>query len=93
MFLPDYKFDQDIGYWVHREEVEQQQRIWLGEIDYSLGHMELKQAKNDKSLGVFPFIREKEKVLPLSEYSEMAMKELITSLEWAQRKFSKWNAD
>jgi hypothetical protein len=42
MFLPDYKFDQDIGYWVHREEVEQQQRIWLGEIDYSLGHMELK---------------------------------------------------
>lgn len=35
MFLPNYKFDVDLGIWVHRTEQEQQTRIWLGEIDYS----------------------------------------------------------
>lgn len=35
MFLPHYKFDQDIGDWVNRDESEQKQRSWLGEIDYS----------------------------------------------------------
>jgi len=35
MFLPNYKFDVDLGIWVSREEKEQQQRVWLGEIDYS----------------------------------------------------------
>lgn len=37
MFLPNYKFDVDLGIWVSREEKEQKQRIWLGEVDYSSG--------------------------------------------------------
>ena len=43
MFLPSYKFDVDLGVWVHRIEQEQQQRIWLGEIDYSQGLMSTRQ--------------------------------------------------
>ena len=39
MFLPHYKFDQDLGVWINRDEVEQKQRSWLGEIDYSGGSM------------------------------------------------------
>lgn len=39
MFLPNYKFDVDLGIWISREEKEQQQRVWLGEIDYSQGSM------------------------------------------------------
>ena len=39
MFLPDYKFDVDLGTWCHRLEQEQQTRVWLGEIDYSQGKM------------------------------------------------------
>ena len=39
MLLPHYKFDQDIGNWTNREESEQKQRAWLGEIDYSQGSM------------------------------------------------------
>jgi hypothetical protein len=42
MFLPNYKFDVDLGIWVSREEKEQQQRIWLGEIDYSQGKFDSK---------------------------------------------------
>jgi len=37
MFLPNYKFDVDLGIWISREEKEQKQRVWLGEIDYSEG--------------------------------------------------------
>jgi len=46
MFLPNYKFDVDLGIWVSREEKEQKQRIWLGEIDYSEGQF------NSKSISV-----------------------------------------
>lgn len=35
MLLPSYKFDVDRGVWVNRDEKEQQQRVWLGQIDYS----------------------------------------------------------
>jgi len=37
MLLPNYKFDVDLGIWVSRDEKEQKQRVWLGEIDYSSG--------------------------------------------------------
>ena len=43
MFMPNYKFDVDLGIWVHRLESEQQQRVWLGEIDYSQGFMGARQ--------------------------------------------------
>lgn len=43
--------------------------------------MDLKQAKTDKSLGVFPFIKEKGIVQPLQDYFEMAQQELIKSME------------
>ena len=35
MLLPSSKFDVDRGIWVKRDEKEQQQRVWLGQIDYS----------------------------------------------------------
>ena len=37
LFLPHYKFDEDKGTWTNRDELEQKQRAWLGEIDYSSG--------------------------------------------------------
>lgn len=39
MFLPVYKFDPDQNIWVNRNEKEQTQRVWLGEVDYSSGEL------------------------------------------------------
>ena len=44
MFLPHYKFDIDTGLWINRDEHEQNQRSWLGEIDYSSGKMDFNSA-------------------------------------------------
>lgn len=55
MFLPHYKFDQDLGYWINRDEVEQKQRSWLGEIDYSSGKMSYLSSRDEKQRGQFPF--------------------------------------
>lgn len=40
MFLPQYTFDSDTGFWVNRDEKESQVRSWLGSIDYSRGQMD-----------------------------------------------------
>lgn len=53
MFLPNYKFDVDLGIWVSRDEKEQQTRMWLGEIDYSTGEMGTKSTNVRKAM---PFI-------------------------------------
>lgn len=55
MLLPHYKFDLDLGTWVNRDEHEQSQRSWLGEIDYSNGKMEYLSARNPELRGTFPF--------------------------------------
>lgn len=67
MFLPSYKFDVDLGIWVHRTEQEQQTRVWLGEIDYSTGSM------GKKHIGVrskMPFETNSAAMPSLSEFFE-----------------------
>ncbi len=50
MFLPNYKFDVDLGIWASRDEKEQQTRFWLGEIDYSSGKMGTKSINVRKKM-------------------------------------------
>jgi len=47
MFLPHYKFDLDQGMWTNRDELEQKQRSWLGEIDYSQGFMDYTDSQDE----------------------------------------------
>ena len=55
MFLPHYKFDIDLGTWINRDEHEQKQRSWIGEIDYSQGKMNYLSSSDKKLRGEFPF--------------------------------------
>ena len=72
MFLPHYKFDMDLGYWINRDEVEQKQRSWLGEIDYSSGQMTYLSSKDENLRGSFPFFMKDNIVKPLSHYIDEA---------------------
>ena len=49
MLLPHYKFDFDLGIWVNREESEQKERAWLGEIDYSSGQMQYIKSTSEQA--------------------------------------------
>ena len=85
MFLPNYKFDVDLGIWVHRNEHEQQTRIWLGEIDYSQGFMGTRQIGVRSKL---PF--ELAKNMPgLSHFIEEAKNHLVTTVESYKVSFGK----
>jgi len=55
MFLPHYKFDLDLGYWINREESEQTTRAWLGEIDYSEGFMKYTSTRDENSKSKMPY--------------------------------------
>lgn len=85
MFLPSYKFDVDLGIWVHRTESEQQTRVWLGEIDYSQGKM------GARSIGVrskMPF-ETTENVSSLADYFEQAKEHLLQTIETHKLAFGK----
>lgn len=85
MFLPNYKFDVDLGIWVHRNEQEQQTRVWLGEIDYSQGFMGTRQIGVRSKL---PF--EITKAMPsLSHFIEEAKQQLVTTVESYKVSFGK----
>lgn len=81
MFLPHYKFDQDIGNWVNREEQEQKQRSWLGEIDYSQGSMQYLSSRDKALRGTFPFYVEENCVEPMQHYMDSANKALVETVE------------
>lgn len=81
MLLPHYKFNQDDGVWVNRDEQEQKQRSWLGEIDYSSGSMQYLKSTDPGLRGEFPFFMEKGCVRPLQDYFEEAKTCLVKTVE------------
>mmetsp|Transcript_2682 Transcript_2682/g.4516 ORF Transcript_2682/g.4516 Transcript_2682/m.4516 type:complete len:264 (-) Transcript_2682:972-1763(-) len=81
MFLPHYKFDQDQGFWVHREESEQKQRSWLGDIDYSSGAIAYKRANDPLLRGSFPFHQAPNCVPKLDSFVREAEKTLARTIE------------
>ena len=89
MFLPNYKFDVDLGIWVSRDEKEQQTRVWLGEIDYSTGMMGTKSTTVRK---VLPFELTKER-LAFKDYLELAKEHLVKTVENYKSAFGKSGVD
>ena len=81
MFLPHYKFDVDIGNWVNRDEHEQKQRSWIGEIDYSQGSMSYLQSDDSNLRGQFPFFVKKNIEKSFNDCMESARKSLILTVE------------
>jgi hypothetical protein len=95
MFLPNYKFDVDLGIWVSRDEKEQQTRLWLGEIDYSTGQMGAKQTSVRKAMP-FEVLNQSEgskKRLPLKDYIQMAQEHLVQTVENYKSAFGKSGVD
>ena len=80
MFLPHYQFEAETGIWVNREEKEIQVRSWLGQIDYSNGHMEYKTVQETDRKNV-SFTRDSSLIRPLSEYVEDAKHTLVKVVE------------
>lgn len=89
MFLPNYKFDVDLGIWVSRDEKEQQQRVWLGEIDYSSGEF---KSKSISVRSQMPFTSMKSEV-PLSSLLELAQQHLATTVGDFKSSFGKSGVD
>ena len=57
--MPHYSFDKHKGTWSNREEKENSIRAWIGEIDYSSGHMGYQKAEDEELRGKFPFFTKK----------------------------------
>ena len=83
--MPNYKFDVDLGIWVHRVEHEQQTRMWLGEIDYSSGQM---GTKTISVRGKMPF-ETTSNVLSLNAYFELAKDHLVSTVDSYKMAFGK----
>lgn len=81
MFLPHYKFDIDLGTWVNRDEHEQKQRSWIGEIDYSQGSMSYLKSNDENLRGSFPFFVKNNVVKPLHDYLSQAEESLVHTVD------------
>lgn len=92
MFLPHYKFEVETGYWVNREEKEDQVRSWLGQIDYSNGYMEYKGIESTDVNNV-SFIRDPSQIKKLPEYIEEAQETLVKVVENYKNLYGKSEMD
>lgn len=81
MFLPHYKFDEDLGTWTNRDELEQKQRSWLGEIDYSEGFMNYTSSQDESLRGKYPFFNKRNCSNDLEDYLAAAKENLVRCLE------------
>lgn len=91
MFLPNYKFDIDLGIWVSRDEKEQQQRMWLGEVDYSSGTMGTKQTVVRK---LMPFtVSNQQARKGFADYIKLAEDHLLFTVENYKSAFGKSGVD
>ena len=89
MLLPSYKFDIDRGVWVNRDEKEQQQRTWLGQIDYSQGYFSQKAIAGREQA---PCSKTTEKV-DFAHYLDLAKKHLLDTIRGYKTNLGKTGVD
>ena len=64
-----------------QDELEQKQRAWLGEIDYSQGFMDFTSSQDEALKGKYPFFNQKSCVGDLTKYLAEARTNLARCLE------------
>jgi hypothetical protein len=78
MFLPHYQFEVETGIWVNREDKESRVRTWLGQVDYSHGHMAYRSHETvSKHYPTSSFLTDPKLNKPLSEHLKDAEATLV----------------